>query len=248
MSSGSIILSWDEAKDKKVKSIDDEDLGKIQNATKDYIEIKEGKIGKKIYFIPKYYVQGYDGDSVWVALRKENVKERFEREGPPQDLSDFETPDYIQRKESVKKQYPDFDNNIPRYTPIPGTSATGVSTPPSTKMVSVPWERLKGKKVRSKDNSDMGKVEEVAPHFVKVKEGLIGKKSYFIPKYYIEYFDGDKLQTSLSKDEIKSKWERDSPPSQSEIQTQEYQEQQKKVDEERPQFCMECHLMHQSLE
>jgi hypothetical protein len=236
MSSGSIILSWDEAKDKKVKSIDDKDLGKIQNATKDYIEIKEGKIGKKIYFIPKYYVQGYDGDSVWVALRKENVKERFEREGPPQDLSDFETPDYIQRKESVKKQYPDFDNNIPRYTPIPGTSATGVSTPPSTKMVSVPWEKLKGKKVRSKDNSDMGKVEEVAPHFVKVKEGLIGKKSYFIPKYYIEYFDGDKLQTSLSKDEIKSKWERNSPPSESEIQTQEYQEQQKKVDEERPQF------------
>ncbi|HKG31956.1 MAG TPA: hypothetical protein VKA91_11855, partial [Nitrososphaeraceae archaeon] len=95
MNSGSIILSWDEAKDKKVKSSDDKDLGKIQNTTKDYIEIKEGKIGKKIYFIPKYYVQGYDGDSVWVALRKENVKERFEREGPPQDLSDFETPDYI---------------------------------------------------------------------------------------------------------------------------------------------------------
>ena len=236
MNSGSIILSWDEAKDKKVKSSDDKDLGKIQNATKDYIEIKEGKIGKKIYFIPKYYVQGYDGDSVWVALRKENVKERFEREGPPQDLSDFETPDYIQRKESVKKQYPDFDNNIPRYAPIPGTSATGVSTPPSTKMVSVPWEKLKGKKVRSKDNSDMGKVEEVAPHFVKVKEGLVGKKRYFIPKYYIEYFDGDKLQTSLSKDEIKSKWERNSPPSESEIQTQEYQEQKKKVDEEKPQF------------
>ena len=49
MNSGSIILSWDEAKDKKVKSSDDKDLGKIQNTTKDYIEIKEGKIGKKIY-------------------------------------------------------------------------------------------------------------------------------------------------------------------------------------------------------
>src|ERR671910_693565 len=234
MSSG-IILSWDEAKDKKVKSSDDKDLGKIQSTTKDYIEIKEGMIGKKTYFIPKYYVQGYDGENVWVALKKENVKEKFERERPPRDFSEFETPDYIQRRESVRKQYPDFDNNIPRYTPIPGTSAAGVSTP-STKMVSVPWDTLKGKKVRSKDNSDVGKVEEVAPHYVKVKEGLIGKKSYFIPKYYIEYFDGDKLQTSLSKDEIKSKWERNSPPSESEIQTQEYQEQQKKVDEERPQF------------
>ncbi len=44
------------------------------------------------------------------------------------------------------------------------------------------------------------------------------------------------MQTSLSKDEIKSKWERDNPPSESEIQTQEYQEQKKKVDEQQPQF------------
>jgi hypothetical protein len=238
MSSGGIILSWDEAKDKKVKSSDDKDLGKVQNVTRDYIEIKEGLISKKTYFIPKYYVQGYDGDSIWISLRKEDAKQRFERESSPRDMSEFETPDYVQRIESVKKQYPDFDNAIPRYTPIPGTPSTStiVPTPPSTKMVSVSWEKLLGKKVKSKDNSDVGKVEEVAPHYVQVKEGLISKKSYFIPKYYIEYFDGDKLQTSLSKDEIKSKWERDSPPSESEIQTKEYQEQKKKVDEQQPQF------------
>jgi hypothetical protein len=237
MSSGGIILSWDEAKDKKVKSSDDKDLGKIQNVTRDYIEIKEGLISKKTYFIPKYYVQGYDGNSIWISLKKEDAKQRFERESSPRDMSEFETPDYVQRIESVKKQYPDFDNTIPRYTPIPGTpSESTVPTPPSTKMVSVSWEKLLGKKVKSKDNSDVGKVEEVAPHYVQVKEGLISKKSYFIPKYYIEYFDGDKLQTSLSKDEIKSKWERDSPPSESEIQTQEYQEQKKKVDEQQPQF------------
>jgi len=238
-SSGSgIILSWDEAKDKKVKSSDDKDLGKIQNVTRDYIEIKEGLISKKTYFIPKYYVQGYDGDSIWISLTKEDAKQRFERESPPRDMSEFETPDYVQRIESVKKQYPDFDETIPRYTPVPGipSTSTTVPTPPSTKMVSVSWEKLLGKKVKSKDNSDVGKVEEVAPHYVEVKEGLISKKSYFIPKYYIEYFDGDKLQTSLSKDEIKSKWERDSPPSESEIQTQEYQEQKKKVDEQQPQF------------
>lgn len=238
MSSGSIILPWDEAKDKKVKSSDDKDLGKIQNVTRDYIEIKEGLISKKTYFIPKYYVQGYDGNSIWISLRKEDAKQRFEKESPPRDMSEFETPDYVQRIESVKKQYPDFDNAIPRYTPIPGTSSARTTVPasPSTKMVSVPWDKLKGKKVKSKDSSDVGKVEEVAPHYVEVKEGLISKKSYFIPKYYIEYFDGDKLQTSLLKDEIKSKWERDSPPSESEIQTQEYQEQKKKVDEQQPQF------------
>jgi hypothetical protein len=239
MSSGSIILSWDEAKDKKVKSNDEKDLGKVHNATKDYIEIKEGKIGKKTYFVPKYFVQGYDGDNIWISLGKEDVKRRFERERPPQDISEFETPDYVQRRESIRKYFPDFDNNIPRYTPIPGASSAdsgSVPTPTSTKMVSVSWEKLKGKKVETKDKSDVGKVKEVSPHYIEVKEGLIGKKSYFIPKYYIEYFDGDKLQTSLSKEEIKKKWLRDSPPTEAEVQTQEYMERKKKVDEEQPQF------------
>ena len=237
--SSSIIISWDESADKKVKSSDDKDLGKVQNVTKDYIQTKEGAVLKKSYFIPKYYVQGYDGDSIWVSLRKDEVKERFERENPPEDISEFETPDYMQRRESIKKQYPEFDNNIPRYTPIPGASSAGGATTtavatPSTTRVNVPWEKVKGKKAKSIDDKDLGKVEDIAPHYVEVKEGIIGKKSYFIPKYYINYFDGDNLHTSLTKDEIKSKCERDSPPSESEIQTQ-YLEQKNKIESEQPQ-------------
>src|SRR5215213_1143315 len=235
--SSSIIISWDESADKKVKSSDDKDLGKVQNVTKDYIQTKEGAVLKKSYFIPKYYVQGYDGDSIWVSLRKDDIKERFERENPPEDISEFETPDYMQRRESIKKQYPEFDNNMPRYTPIPGASSGGATTTvatPSTTRVNVPWEKVKGKKVKSSDDKDLGKVEDTAPHYVEVKEGLIGKKSYFIPKHNINYFDGDNLHTSLTKDEIKSKYERDSPPSESEIQTQ-YLEQKNKIESEQPQ-------------
>jgi hypothetical protein len=236
--SSSIIISWDESADKKVKSSDDKDLGKVQNVTKDYIQTKEGAVLKKSYFIPKYYVQGYDGDSIWVSLRKDEVKERFERENPPEDISEFETPDYMQRRESIKKQYPEFDNNIPRYTPMPGASSAGGATTavatPSTTRVNVPWEKVKGKKAKSIDDKDLGKVEDIAPHYIEVKEGLIGKKSYFIPKHYINYFDGDNLHTSLTKDEIKSKCERDSPPSESEIQTQ-YLEQKNKIESEQPQ-------------
>jgi hypothetical protein len=43
------------------------------------------------------------------------------------------------------------------------------------------------------------------------------------------------LYISLTKDEIKSKCERETPPSESEIQTQEYLEQKKKIDSEQPQ-------------
>jgi hypothetical protein len=39
MSSERIILSWDEARDKKVKSSEVEELGKIKSVGKDYTEL-----------------------------------------------------------------------------------------------------------------------------------------------------------------------------------------------------------------
>ena len=72
------IISWDKAIDKKVKSSDDKDLGKIQSVTRDYIQTKEGTVDKKYYYIPKYYLQGYDGDHLWVSLTKD-LKEKKHR-------------------------------------------------------------------------------------------------------------------------------------------------------------------------
>jgi hypothetical protein len=236
MSSERVILSWEDARDRKVKTSEGQELGKIKSVGKGYIEVEDGLIAKKTYFIPKYFVQGYDGNFIWISLIKEDVKERYEREKPPVDMSEFETPDYVERRDSVKTLYPDFDEYIPRYAPVPGASTTNVRAPPSTKAVTVFWDNLKGKKVKSNDDEDLGKVKVVGPHYVEVQEGLIGKKSYFIPKYYFESFDGEKLHVSLSKDEIKEKWERGNPPSESEVETQAYLEHKKRVDEEHPQF------------
>ena len=70
----------DKAIDKKVKSKDKEDLGKIQSITNEYIQTKEGTVSKNYYYIPKYYIEGYDGDHLWVSLTKNTeVKTRFER-------------------------------------------------------------------------------------------------------------------------------------------------------------------------
>ena len=49
------IISWDKAIDKKVKTSDDKDVGKVQSITRDYIQTKEGTIGKNYHYIPKYY-------------------------------------------------------------------------------------------------------------------------------------------------------------------------------------------------
>ena len=47
------IISWDKAIDKKVKSSDDKDLGKIQSVTRDYIQTKEGTVDKSLLLYPK---------------------------------------------------------------------------------------------------------------------------------------------------------------------------------------------------
>jgi hypothetical protein len=195
------IISWDKAIDKKVKSSDEKDLGKIQSVTRDYIQTKEGTVAKKYYYIPKYYLQGYDGDHLWISLSKDDVKSRFEGEKAPP-AATFETPDYVQRKTTVAKQYPDFETNIPTYA---GKSAT------SPDSVAMPWDKIIDRKVKSSDNEDMGKVESIATN-------------------YVQGFDGEYIRTSLTKNEIKDRYERDSPPTESEFQTQEYIEQKRKVD------------------
>ena len=226
------IISWDKAIDKKVKSSDDKDLGKVQSITRDYIKTKEGSVSKNYYFIPKYYMQGYDGDNIWVSLTKDEAKSRFEKEKEP-NPSEFETPEYTQRRTAITQQHPDFENSIPTYR---GAVAATQSADTSQAMVSMPWDKLIDKKVKSSNKQDLGTVESVSTNYVEVKEGHLAKKHYYIPKYYIEGFDGENLHASFTKSEIKDRYQRDSPPSESEFKTQELDEQRRRVESKYPQF------------
>ena len=221
------IISWDKAIDKKVKSSDNQDIGKVQSVTKDYIQTKEGTVSKKYYFIPKYYFQGYDGDNLWVSLSKDEIKGKFEREKEPEP-GELQTPEYAERRTAITKQYPNFDSNIPQYTSSPSTSSATTSSTTSAapdNSVGMPWDKIIDKKVKSSDNQDLGKVQSVAANYIEVQEGHLSKKRYYIPKRYIQGFDGEHLHAALTKNEIKSRYERDAPPSESEFQNQDKTEQ-----------------------
>jgi hypothetical protein len=211
------IISWDSAIGRKVKSSDDKDLGKVQSITRDYIQTKEGTVSKNNYFIPKYYLSGYNGDKLWLSLTKDEVKSRFEKENAPEP-SEWETPEYARRRTIIMERYPEFATSIP------------------ANMVQMPWDKIIDKKVKSSDRKDLGDVESVSSDYIEVKEGMVSKKHYYIPKYYIQGFDGDNLYASLTKDEIKDRFERDSPPPPSEFQTVEYGEQMRRVEADYPQF------------
>jgi hypothetical protein len=188
------VISWDKAIGRKVKSSDGGDLGKVQSITCDYIQTKEGRVSKNYYFIPKYYLSGHDGDRLWISLTKDEVKSRFEREKAPEP-AEWETPEYAERRKTIVERYPEFATSIP------------------AGLFQMSWDKIIGKKIRSSDDKDMGNVESVASYYIEVKEGVVSKKRYHISKYYILGFDGDSLYASLTKAEIKDRFEHHSSSS-----------------------------------
>src|SRR5919108_3954842 len=235
---GAEIVPWDRIVDKDVKSVDQQDLGKVQAITQNYIQTKEGLVAKKYYFIPKYYVSGFDGNNVWVSLTRDEVKSRFERDKEP-DIAEIETQEYIKRKKEVSDRYPDFEHHIPRYdSEMPAaTATTTTTTATSSDKIMMPWDKIIGKNVKSKDDKELGKVKSTSPDYVEVEEGTVSKKRYFIPKYYTESIDeDDNIYIAFTKDEIKDIYQREAPPSESELKTQEYRERIRTVEATYPQF------------
>src|SRR3712207_3201228 len=112
---------------------------------------------------------------------------------------------------------------------------TGTETPSDKSMM--PWDKIIGKKAKASDNEEIGEIKSISPDYVEVEEGTVSKKRSFIPKYYVESLDkDDNIHIAFTKDEIKNRYQRDAPPSESELRTQEYQERMRTVEANYPQF------------
>jgi hypothetical protein len=67
-------LSWDKVIGKEVKSSDNAEIGKIKSIGQYSVEIEEGVISKKHYFIPKKYLhQCTDDDLLLSSLTKDEI-------------------------------------------------------------------------------------------------------------------------------------------------------------------------------
>ena len=232
-------LAWKDVIDKKVVSIDDKDLGKVQSVSTDFIQVKDGKVSAKHYFIPKYYLEGYDEDGdIRVAITKDEAKHSFEGEAPV--TSVLAGPTYIERRQAVLASYPDFDAGLPPYRSMaasPGAISPGAVT---SEAVVIPWEDIVDKKVQTDNGDDVGKVKSIGPDFIEVEEGTASKHRYYIPRYYVEGFDGDKVHLApviSTKEVLRSDFEYEKPPTASEMQTASFLERKRAVDEQYPQFA-----------
>src|SRR6187431_2711899 len=189
--------------DKKVKSFDGKDLGKIKSVTPEYVELKDGS---NRYFVPKLHIKERDKD-LYVLLMGDEVKEKYEREDPP-------LASEIQEAERTGEGYASYHEVIPFMAKEPGLELKGEKT---GDILKISWEDVIHKHVRTTDNIDIGDVDRVGNEFIVVREGVANVHLYYIPKKYIIKYDGSSLWLNLSSTIASSKFERKNETSEEEI-------------------------------
>lgn len=206
-------MAWDKVIGKEVRSSDDKDLGEVESVATEWIEAKEGKLDKKHYYIPKMYVEEYDGKKLHTSLTKDEVKDRFERGSPPLP-EEFKTHEHQDLSKVKESKYPQYRELIPLMAKEPGLEIRGEQSGESLK---IPWEEVIHKHVRTSDNNDMGDVDRVGNEFIVVREGVVDVHMYYIPKQYINHYDGSSIWLGVPSGLVSGKFEREKEPTQQEI-------------------------------
>src|SRR5919202_2920319 len=83
----------------------------------------------------------------------------------------------------------------------------------SSRTSNIDWDDVIKKEARGSGDEDLGEVQETGQDYVLVQRGMINKEKFYIPKDMVESYDGDVLRFSISEDDAKSRFLRDSPPS-----------------------------------
>jgi hypothetical protein len=188
-----------------VKSIDGKDLGKIQNITPDYVELKHGSTH---YFIPKLHIKEFDKEDLFVLQTKDEIKDKYERDDPP-------LPSEIKEAERSGQGYAGYHEVIPFMAKEPDLQLKGKE---SGDVLTIPWEDVIHKHVRTADNVDIGDVDRLGNEFIVVREGVANIHMYYIPKQYITKYDGSSLWIDVTSGLVSPKFERENEPTQEEIE------------------------------
>ena len=203
--------SWTETIGKKVKSNNGEDIGKIHALGKEFIEVDSGIISKSKYYIPKYYVNKFDGDYVHLELTSEEIEVKYQREKPPLS-SEYETKEYMEYKAKKEENYPQFVHGVPFMAREPDLTIQ------SDSKFDIPWNEVVHKHVRSSDNIDIGDVERIGNGYIVVKDGVANIRYYYIPNSYIDNYDGSNLYIKSPSGLISARFERETEPSPEELE------------------------------
>ncbi len=76
----------------------------------------------------------------------------------------------------------------------------------------IDWDEVIKKEARGTNNDSLGEVQEVTQDYILVQKGIISKEKLYIPRDFVLGYNGTILLFSISAEEAKSKFLRNSPP------------------------------------
>lgn len=106
MSNTTESIAWDDVIKKEASgAVDDSDFGEVQELGQNYVLTQKGTLSKKKYYLPKYLVQGFDGDALWFNASESDLAGWMRDSAPDYD-------EYTEYKKS-EEVLPDVETRIP---------------------------------------------------------------------------------------------------------------------------------------
>jgi hypothetical protein len=191
--------TWDDVIKKEARSGDNmTDLGEVQEVGRHYIMTQKGVVNKEKFYLPKYLVIGFDGETLWFDEREDLISQ-FRRDTPP------EYGEYLRYRKQTAE---DIETTLPWTARRHTVDKDHRSTVP----LNVTWEQVMGKDARDlRHVDDLGTVKEVGKNYIVTEKGLVNKEKLFLPKYLVHGFDGTILWFNITEKE-KGVFKRETPP------------------------------------
>jgi uncharacterized protein (TIGR02271 family) len=76
-------IDWNDVVKKEARGINNEDLGEVQEVTKDYVLVEKGVINKERFYIPRDMAVGYNGTILIFNISAEDAKNKFSKDSIP---------------------------------------------------------------------------------------------------------------------------------------------------------------------
>jgi uncharacterized protein (TIGR02271 family) len=73
-------IDWNDVVKKEARGINNEDLGEVQEVTKDYVLVEKGVINKERFYIPRDMAVGYNGTILIFNISAEDAKNKFSKD------------------------------------------------------------------------------------------------------------------------------------------------------------------------
>jgi hypothetical protein len=105
----STTITWDEVIKKQAKGLSDFSLGEVKSVGSNYVVTEKGTISRHHYYLPKYLVRGFDGETIWFNITESQADSDFKRENAPM-------ADEYARYNTSPGTLRDIENTVPSYT------------------------------------------------------------------------------------------------------------------------------------